>query len=276
MEPTGLEAALTQFERDTAAAVRALSAALRETKKLQAAATTGQLRDLRAGIDSSARLADQAAEAVGDLRSTWTFDEAEHLAGGGYTKEVLALAAEQGVQMFESDERILSYPAIVRVSAGDSTVLIDKVKERRLRPSLLVRTLKALQDRPPKFKAEAFLESLAVAYEFVIAQDKVRTGSVVKLVDVYTVLTVMPGAAREYSKQEFTRDMYLLDQRGVVTTKKGRTMSLPASALTRGAGVTLSTVTKSGQAKMYAGITFAPPAAIGTDAIGTEDEETLT
>ena len=265
MEPTGLEAALTQFERDAAGAVRSLTTALRETKKLQGAAAVGQLRDLRAGIDSSARLAEQAAQAVGDLKAAWSFDDAEHLAGGGFTKEVLALAAEQGVQMFESDERILSYPAIVRVSAGDSTVLIDKVKERRLRPSLLVRTLKALQDRPPKFKADAFLESLAVAYDFVLARDKVRPGSVVKLVDVYTVLTVMPGAAREYSKQEFTRDLYLLDQRGIVTTTKGRTMTLPASALTRGGGVPLSTVTKSGQAKMYAGIAFAQPDTTATD-----------
>ena len=265
MEPTGLEAALTQFERDAAGAVRSLTTALRETKKLQSAAAVGQLRDLRAGIDSSARLAEQAAQAVGDLKAAWSFDDAEHLAGGGFTKEVLALAAEQGVQMFESDERILSYPAIVRVSAGDSTVLIDKVKERRLRPSLLVRTLKALQDRPPKFKADAFLESLAVAYDFVLARDKVRPGSVVKLVDVYTVLTVMPGAAREYSKQEFTRDLYLLDQRSIVTTTKGRTMTLPASALTRGGGVPLSTVTKSGQAKMYAGIAFAQPDTTATD-----------
>ncbi len=255
MEPTGLEAALTQFERDAASAVKSLTAALRETKKLQAAVAHGQIRELRTGIDASARLAEQAAQTVSDLRSAWTFDEAEHFSGGGYTKEVLALAGEQGVQMFESDERILSYPVIVRISAADSTVLIDKVRERRVRPSLLVRTLKALQDRPPRFKAEAFLESLATAYDLVVAQGGGRLGSTAKLVDVYAVLTVMPGAAREYSKQEFARDLYLLDQTGHVMTKNGRRLLLPASALTRGSGV-LSTVTRSGEAKVYAGITF--------------------
>jgi hypothetical protein len=65
----------------------------------------------------------------------------------------------------------------------------------------------------------------------------------------------MPGAAREYTKQEFARDLYLLDQSGAVITRGGRTLTLPASALTRGSGV-LHTVTRSGQSKVYAGISF--------------------
>jgi hypothetical protein len=82
-----------------------------------------------------------------------------------------------------------------------------------------------------------------------------RTGTPVKLVDVHGVLTIMPGSAREYTRPEFVRDIYLLDQSGIVLTKRGRRMSLPASALTRSAGV-LRTVTRNGQAKDYAGISF--------------------
>jgi hypothetical protein len=65
----------------------------------------------------------------------------------------------------------------------------------------------------------------------------------------------MPGMARDYTKPEFARDVYLLDQSGIVTTRRGRRMSLPASALTRSAGV-LRTVTRTGQSKDYAGISF--------------------
>ncbi len=68
-------------------------------------------------------------------------------------------------------------------------------------------------------------------------------GAPAKLVDVHRVLTLLPGAARDYTRQEFARDMYLLDQSGVVDVKDGRRMSLPASALTRGGGV-LTTVTR--------------------------------
>jgi hypothetical protein len=120
---------------------------------------------------------------------------------------------------------------------------------------VLVRLLKGLQSRPPKFKAEAFLEALASGYDLVVARTGGRNGSVVKLVDVYALLTVLPGLAREYTKQEFARDLYLLDQSGVVATKNGRQLSLPASALTRGPGV-LTTVSRSGQEKVYAGISL--------------------
>jgi hypothetical protein len=251
-----LEDALILFERETAAAVKGLTAALRETKKLQAAANVGQMRDLRTGIDTANRLAEQAADAVRDLGGAWTFDEATYFSSGGYTKEVLALGESEDLRAVESDERILSFPVIVQISPTDTTVLIDKVRERRVRPSLLVRRLKTLQAAPPRFKADAFLETLAAAYDLTVASKGLRPGSVARVLDLYGVLTLMPGSAREYAKQEFARDLYLLDQSGVVTTKDGRTLALPASALTRGSG-NLSTVTRAGQPKMYAGISFA-------------------
>ncbi len=255
MNSEGLEAALDTFEREAGDAVKVLTSALREAKKLQQAALHGQLRDLRSGIDTAAKLADQAADAVRDLRGAWTFDEATHFADGGYVKEVLALGAEEDLRAVESDDRILSYPVIVRVSSADLSIVIDKLRERRVRPSDVVRRLKALQVRPPRFKAEAFIEALAAAYDLALAGKGLRPASTAKVVDVYSVLTLMPGASREYTKQEFARDLYLLDLSAVVTTRDGRVLSLPASALTRGSAV-LSTVTRSGQAKMYAGISF--------------------
>lgn len=159
------------------------------------------------------------------------------------------------MQAFESDDRILSYPVIVAVSAADTTLLVDKKKERRVRPSVVVRHLLALQQRPPKFKPEAFIASLAAAYDLVTGTKGARRGAPVKLIDVHAVLTLLPGAARDYTRQEFARDVYLLDQSGLVETKDGRQMGLPASALTRGSGV-LTTVARSGQTKVYAGISF--------------------
>jgi hypothetical protein len=250
-----LEDALADLERGAEVAVRRLSVALKEARRVKAAASLGQLRDLHQSLDAAVRLAEEAAAAARDVRACWTFDPRAHMEGGGYGAEILALAADQGLQAFHSDERILSYPAIVAVSASDGTVLIDKKKERRVRPSVLVQTLKRLQSRPPKFKADAFLESLAVAYDLVIAKSGLRPGAVVKLADVYTVLTVMPGSGREYTKQEFARDLYLLDESGITTTKGGRSLQLPASALTRGSGL-LTTVTRSGQEKVYAGISL--------------------
>ena len=269
METAGLEDALLTFERDASAAIKTVSAALRELKKLAASAAVGDLRALRQGADASAQLGDQAARAVHDLRDGWQFDEVAYFESGGFTKEVLALGAEERLQAFESDDRILSYPAIVQVVASDTSVMIDKQRDRRVRPSVLVRTLKSLQLKPPKFKAEAFLETLSNAYDLVVASAAGRSGSVVKLVDLYGVLTLMPGSGRDYTKQEFARDLYLLDQSGVVTTRAGRVLSLPASALTRGSA-RLTTVTRSGEAKLYAGISFEDAMQPGQSNVGGE------
>jgi hypothetical protein len=252
---TSLEDALQAVERDADAAIKSLGAALKAAKKAKSAAALGQIRDLEQAMDAATALAGQAAESVGDIRAGWQFDVGGWFASGEYAKELLASAAEAGVKAFESDERILCYPVIVQVSASDATIVVDKQKDRRIRPSVVVRHLDALQERPPKFKPESFMESLAAAYDYVVAAKGLRPGTAAKLVDVHRVLTLLPGAARDYTRQEFARDMYLLDQSGVVTAKDGRHMSLPASALTRGSGV-LTTVTRAGQTKVYAGVAF--------------------
>jgi hypothetical protein len=252
-QPASLEEAFQAIEQGADAAIRALAAATKEAKKAKSAAAVGLVRELKQALEAAAGLADQAADAADDLRGDWRFDVGGWFASGDYTKELLAAANEAGVHAQESDHRILSYPVIVEVS--DATVVIDKKKDRRIRPSVVIRHLSALQQRPPKFKPDAFLESLAAGYDLVVRSRGGRPGTPVKLIDVHGVLTLLPGAGRDYTKHEFARDLYLLDQSGITETKDRRRLSLPASAMTRGSGV-LTTVTRSGQTKVYAGISF--------------------
>lgn len=254
-QPQGLEEALRSMELGADSAIRALTAAIKEAKRAKTAAAVGQVRELQQALESAARLANQAADAVGGLRGGWSFDVGAWFASGDYTKELLATAQEAGVKAYESDQRILCYPLIVEVSTSDTTVVVDKKKQRCVRPSVVIRNLASLQQKPPKFKPDAFLQSLAGAYDLMVRAGGGRPGATVKLVDVHNVLTLLPGTARDYTKHEFARDLYLLDQSGITGTKDGRHMNLPASALTRGGGV-LTTVTRGGQTKVYAGIAF--------------------
>jgi hypothetical protein len=77
----------------------------------------------------------------------------------------------------------------------------------------------------------------------------------VRLVDVWAVLTLLPGQQRDYTKAEFARDLYLLDSSAVATTKSGRALRWHASSGTRGSG-TLTTVAQTGQQQLYWGISF--------------------
>jgi hypothetical protein len=122
---------------------------------------------------------------------------------------------------------------------------------------VVVDTLAARQARPPRDRSEPFLEALEAAYGWVVERGGHRSwGAVVRLVDIWGVLTVMPGASREYTKPEFARDLYLLDQSGVTVTKAGRTLRFSASTGTRTPGV-LTTVAADGRPVSYWGVAFA-------------------
>ncbi len=250
-----LEAALAATEEQVDAALKATAALTRELKKAKTGAARGQLRDLRHALSRAAVLAGDAAGAAETSAESFDLDDQDYLASGSYAKELLDAAAEEAVAMFEADERLLCYPSLIKVLPGDAAVEIDRRREKRLRPSVLVGLLAAAQARPPRFRPEPFLESLASAYDLVRSRDERRDGAVVRLVDVWGVLTLLPGQARDYTRPEFARDLYLLDSSEVTTTTSGRVLRWQASSGTRASG-TLTTVAKTGQQQLYWGISF--------------------
>lgn len=258
MPAANLESTLSTTEERAAAALKTAAAVTRELRKAKAGAASGQMRELRRAIGAAAGLVDDLSAAVAQVRTSCEFDEETYLASGEYGKELLDLAAERGVAMFEEDERLLCYPSLVRVIASDALVEIDRRRERRLRPSVVIDLLAAAQQRPPRFKPEPFLESLEGGYELVVAKDGKRADAVARLIDVWAALTLLPSQAKDYTKPEFARDLYLLDQSGVQKTRAGRILRWHASSGTRTSGV-LTTVARSGQQQRYWGVSFTAP-----------------
>jgi hypothetical protein len=251
----GLEAALETTQERVDAALKATAAVSRELKKAKTGAERGQLRELRRALSNAASLAAEASRAAEDAHGSFDFDEKEHLESGSYAKELLEAAASHDVAMFEADDRLLCYPSLIKVLPGDAAVEIDRRREKRLRPSVLLGLLAATQARPPRFRPEPFLESLERGYDLVRSQGNQQGAAVVRLVDVWSVLTLLPGQQREYTRPEFARDLYLLDSSGETTARSGRVLRWHASSGTRGAG-TLTTVAKTGQQQLYWGISF--------------------
>ncbi|MEU0156308.1 (2Fe-2S)-binding protein [Micromonospora fulviviridis] len=265
--PTGemdapMEAALVATEREIDAALRSATATVRELKRALGAARTGQVRDLRKALSAAQVAAGTLAGDTTTLADGFDFDEQSYLSSGAYVKELLAEAEARGLAIVEDDDRLLCYPSLLRVLPPDAAIEIDKVRDRRLRPSVLVGVLARAQERGPRFKAEAFLDSLRSAYELLVSSTGKRSDAVIRLVDVWSVLTMLPGQRAQYSKQEFARDLYLLDQSGVTSTARSpRTLRWAASTGTKGSG-TLITVARNGQQQRYWGVSFTPdPAA---------------
>ena len=254
---TSFEARLEEIERRIDDILRNFSSAISRAKKAKRSAQTGSVRDLSTAVGELAILATSSKTVVEEVQALCEFDASNWIASGIYQDELMELASQEGLTMIESDGRILCYPTIIQLSASDTSVLLDKKRDRGIRPSYLVRKLKDIANRQVKFRPEPYIEALQFAYDLVVADKNRRPGTAVKLIEVYRVLTILPSS-RTYSKSEFARDIYLLDQSGITTARDGRELKLPASALTRSSG-TMETVAKGGQVKLYAGIAFEGP-----------------
>jgi hypothetical protein len=254
-----LEQALGQTAAEADAALLAAAAASRAIKRARSAAQLGNVRDLPSALAAAEQAVAALQAQLTRTVQSWDFDAETYLSDGSFARELLDTAAGMNLRMFEQDERLYCYPALVRILPAECAVLIDRDRERRLRPKVLVARLQAMQRRPPRFRPEAFLETLYKAYTALVARhgkDARARGLAEPLLDVYQLLTLLPGQARDYSRQEFGRDIYLLDRSDVTSTRGGQLISLPASTGTRSSGV-IRVVAESGEEKTYYAIAFA-------------------
>jgi len=248
-----LEAALQRTELDAAESLKAAAAVTKSLKRLRSVVHDGNLREMQASLAAVVQTMQALEEQVDETANGWDFEDAGYLARGAYIRELLETAARMNVPMFEQDDRLYCYPSLVQVLPAERMVLIDRTRERRLRPSTLVEHLRALHERPPRFKPEAFLETLFKAYRVLAPRQR---DSVERLAQVYELLTLLPGQSREYSRQEFARDLYLLDRSGITRTGSGYEVTFPSSTGTKSASGVITAITENGQARQYWGIAF--------------------
>ncbi len=256
MPDASLEEALARTEGDAEASLKAASGVAASLKRLRAAARSGDLREIRRGLDAAGQAIAVLDQQFANTAEGWDFDEEGFLSSGAYLEELIQTAQRQGLRLYRQDEQVYSYPSLLRVLPSERAVSIDRVKEKRLRPSVLAAHLKDIQGRRPRFKSEAFLESLFRVYERIVVHRGKKHGAVVRLKELYDWLTPRPGDTRDYTPQEFARDVYLLDQSGITETRNGERVSFPAATGTKNAAGAITVVTQGGQEKRYFGISF--------------------
>lgn len=142
-----LEDALARSQAAADRALLAAAALTKSIKQLRTASMVGNVRDVRASLAAIEKAADGARDEARRATDSWRLDEEAYLADGRYTQELVATAEAAGLQLFDRDERIYCYPVLVRVAAGERSVFVDKARERRLRPSVLVELLRPLDQR---------------------------------------------------------------------------------------------------------------------------------
>lgn len=252
-----LDETLSRHEKGVSAWLDAAKKQVAALAKLQKAAQDGNLRDL-GKLHAAARTAADSAQAAAEGCAPLEFDAPAYLApGGGFVPELIDAAERAGVSLFERDGVVFSYPVLLRPEPDLAAVRVDKALVFSLQPAVLAAILKKLQAREPKAKPERFLETLFSAYQLVRGE---RPYLDLPLTDIYAALTLMPGSEKEYTLLDFARDLYFLDTSGITQTRKGYTLSLPASTSTRGSKVKpIPFVDRQGREKLYATLKFTPP-----------------
>ncbi len=255
----GLEKAILKTEADIERTLKAANSVISSLRKFRHAVKTGSLKELNKTIESSEQAISTLQEQFSKAKDGWNFDAEKYIADKQYIKELLLEAEKTALKIFEQDERLYCYPFIIRILPDELAVKIDKIKEKRLRPSTLAGHLKALQNKPIRFRTDKFLESLFSAYKNLVksrGDEQVNKGIVIPLIEIYKLLTLLPGQDKEYSLSEFARDIYILDKSGVSSTKDGFNVRLPASTSTKELKRSIRVITEEGREKTYYGISF--------------------
>jgi hypothetical protein len=244
-----LEQSLELFQKQVEASLDDANSLVKRLKKLRAAAVAGDLKEVTKSLGDSAQAATQAGTAAS---LEFGFDETGYFPDVFLT-ELESAAKALGMNVFARDGKLYCYPLLVRVKPAERAVQIGKKTERGVRPSALAKKLSQLQAKPTRFKPADFLALLHRAYRHCAGS---ANAAVLTLGEIYDVLTLMPGAAKEYTKDDFARDLYLLDSSGVTRLDATTGFCFAASTGTRNAANTFVSIASDGSEKRYYGITF--------------------
>ena len=260
-QPPCLEQALVDMEEQAGRLVKTAGQVVTNFRKLRHAARVGDLTKLRTLLEEVRQTTLHLGCDIVKAQDLWNFDEDSYLAGKAFRHELLATANRMGLSLYEHDGCLFSYPVLLRIMHKERAVSIDRTRENRLRPTVLVKRLKEVQNKPIRFKPQVFLEMLFSAYSIVVAgrgSHFVGRGMVIPLVEIYQLLTLLPWRITEYTRQEFGRDLYLLDKSGVTMTKKRHRLNFHASTGVRDVKKTLTVIAMGGREKTYYGLSFVP------------------
>lgn len=253
------EEAIQKTQQDIETAITAAKATLTSLKRAGKSVTTGDIRQLSRQIEATEAALAKLSDCVRKVEEGWEFDADSYFSDGDFIDDVMAEAGKRGVSIHEMDGRLFCYPCILKPLSSEYAVMIDKKREKRVRPSYLAELLHALQNKPVKFRPEAFLESLYSGYQILVEQKhgkKHMPGHEIPLVDIYKLLILLPGQNREYSRQEFARDIYLLDKSHIIVTKDNSRISFQGSTGTRSPSRCLRIITREGAEQIYFSISF--------------------
>jgi len=252
-----LESALSLSGKVSGNTLEAVARLAKLVKSCQRALSHGDLRALHKNLSSLPEQLTKVDLSVQELRSSWPHSESEeelYFSSGEYTKELLAMARSANLSLADQEGVLACYPSLLRVLARERAVSIDRKLTRDIRPGHLIAKLAENQKRPPNLKPGPFIASLYDTYKLLSRESQ---GTMVKFLDIYEAWCLRPGSKKEYSRQEFARDIYLLDASGERQTADGKTFRMhPGATASKNRSNLMVIITREGVERTYYSIEF--------------------
>ncbi|MBQ9413188.1 MAG: hypothetical protein IJU29_08860 [Oscillospiraceae bacterium] len=198
----------------------AAAGAVRQQKALQKNTDAGNLAEAKkslAALREQVRLLQELTEAVaGTLEG---FDVREYFSGGDFTRQLLDACWDRNVDVKGEKGVYEMFPYKVRVLGDEEhpgEVWIDRKKLPSCRPAFVAETIRAGQAKlyGATFRADVFMNDLALAYETTCLRSNARLGSNQALAKVYKSLVPMARSRKDYDAQAFAFDLSRLYEAG--------------------------------------------------------------
>jgi len=260
-----LEAALANLEDVARTAKRSSALLTKAANELEKRAKSGDLsslRDARSKVAAAGRDAALSATRAADAWPWPTEDAEEAYLERHYGDELTAEATSRGLRLYPYDGGWSAFPVLIRPDARGRAVRIDRKRSRAMRPSAILDLVVKARKAKPRQTPERFIEILYTGYRGALGlsaleRNLFRENTAVQLIEVYRALTPLPDSSKDYSIEEFKRDIHQLNLSGVRATKAGATVHFSAATGTKGGGRgVLTVIDDQAQPHQYYAVSF--------------------
>jgi hypothetical protein len=260
-----LEPALSEVETKLDEVERQAKSLLTRVKRARRMAAIGDINGIVTQLEQAPEAANRLATAFSSLDGAFAYDADEAFTNGTYVTELKQEAARQGLTLVERDGRLSAFPLILKLDPRTPGVRVGRKMVRAIRPSALVKSLKAVQ-LTGRFNAAGFLDQLWRAYLHLAPSpwkpQNPSDGPTVSLSQIHALLTLLPAAATDYPREAFVCDLLRLNREPDTKTRGGWSFSLPSSTGSKGQD-RLTVYDERGAEHVFVGIRFLAPARTG-------------
>lgn len=209
-----------------------LGAAQKLYKTMGKEMESGDLKSLVRDIGAIQEVVKEQGRILEEIKAvTEGFDGKEYFEGGEFSRQMLELCGNCGVDVKGEYPVFEMFPYKVKIDAENQDLYLDRKKIQCMRPAYFVKTVKAGQDKLMKasFNALTFANELADAYDLALLKQKKAPNVDFFLLNLYKFLAPMGRFRRDYDQQSYAFDLARLYASGLEEIKDGRRLQFGPS-----------------------------------------------